>query len=302
MALLTARHATGRERIVVFAHGYHGGPLYFGQAAAAAAAVRLGRPALQRHCRRRRPHLPRTATGSPACWSSRCSARAAASPASRTFSRTLREATARRGAVLIFDEVMTSRLARRRRPGAARRRAGSHDARQVPRRRAVLRCLRRPPELMAAYDPVACGALTHGGTFNNNAFTMAVGAAVHESLIDAASLSAVNERGDRLRTGLNARFESSPLPFTATGWGSLMAIHPVPGPSRRRPTLPTPIPVAPPAVPRSARGRLLSRSPRLSGAHDGRLRRRHRAPARGGRGLLHPSGAADRMTAKNPSR
>ena len=30
MALLTARHATGRERIVVFAHGYHGGPLYFG--------------------------------------------------------------------------------------------------------------------------------------------------------------------------------------------------------------------------------------------------------------------------------
>ncbi len=30
MALLTARHATGRDRIVVFAGAYHGGPFYFG--------------------------------------------------------------------------------------------------------------------------------------------------------------------------------------------------------------------------------------------------------------------------------
>ena len=31
---------------------------------------------------------------------------------------------------------------------------------------------------MAAFDPARGGGLTHGGTFNNNAFTMAVGAAV----------------------------------------------------------------------------------------------------------------------------
>ena len=30
MALMTARHATGRGRVVVFGGGYHGGPLYFG--------------------------------------------------------------------------------------------------------------------------------------------------------------------------------------------------------------------------------------------------------------------------------
>ena len=30
MALMTARHAAGRDRVVVFAGAYHGGPLYFG--------------------------------------------------------------------------------------------------------------------------------------------------------------------------------------------------------------------------------------------------------------------------------
>ena len=112
MALLTARHATGRDRIVVFAHGYHGGPLYFGpRRRAAAAAVRLGRAAVQRRRRRRRrvrrPRRPR----SPPCSSSRCSAPAAASPAIPRSSPRCAALTARHGAVLIFDEVMTSRLA-----------------------------------------------------------------------------------------------------------------------------------------------------------------------------------------------
>ena len=68
---MTARHATGRGRVVVFEHGYHGGPLYFGHGgrplqipfdyavlpyndAAAAGGVR------------------RAAPTSPACSSSRC--------------------------------------------------------------------------------------------------------------------------------------------------------------------------------------------------------------------------------------
>ena len=34
MALMTARYATGRDKVVVFDHGYHGGPLYFGDAGA----------------------------------------------------------------------------------------------------------------------------------------------------------------------------------------------------------------------------------------------------------------------------
>jgi glutamate-1-semialdehyde 2,1-aminomutase len=58
---------------------------------------------------------------------------------------------------------------------------------------------------------------------------MAVGAGA-ASLVDAGTLAAVNERGERLRHGLNTRFAASPLPFTATGWGSILNIHPVAGP------------------------------------------------------------------------
>ena len=92
-------------------------------------------------------------------------------------------------------------------------------------------------DLMATFDP-ARGGLSHAGTFNNNAFTMAVGAYVASELVGADALAAVNERGDRLRAGLQARFDASPLPFCVTGWGSLLCVHPV-AVGRPRSTTPT---------------------------------------------------------------
>jgi len=83
---------------------------------------------------------------------------------------------------------------------------------------------------MATYDP-ARGGLSHAGTFNNNAFTMAVGTVVARDLVHADALAAVNERGDRLRAGLQTRFDASPLPFCVTGWGSLLCVHPVASPA-----------------------------------------------------------------------
>jgi glutamate-1-semialdehyde 2,1-aminomutase len=84
-------------------------------------------------------------------------------------------------------------------------------------------------QVMAAYDP-AQGGLTHGGTFNNNAFTMAVGTAV-TALLDADTLARLNARGDRLRDRLAEAL--SPVGFCVTGAGSMMTIHPTPGPVQR---------------------------------------------------------------------
>jgi glutamate-1-semialdehyde 2,1-aminomutase len=133
--------------------------------------------------------------------------------------------------VLIFDEVMTSRLA----VGGAQELLGiTSDLTTLGKYLAggfSFGAFGGRRDLMAAFDPGA-GGLSHGGTFNNNAFTMAVGAAVHETLIDAATLTTVNKRGDALRDGLGEIFGDSPLPFSATGWGSFVNVHPVPGPVR----------------------------------------------------------------------
>jgi glutamate-1-semialdehyde 2,1-aminomutase len=231
MALLTARHATGRDRIVVFAGAYHGGPFYFGPGGRPLQApfeyavlpyndVAAVESEFVSHGAATAALLVEPMMGAAGCI-----------PGDPAFLTALRRVTEASGTVLIFDEVMTSRLA----VGGAQELLGvTPDMTTVGKYLAgglSFGAFGGRRDLMAAYDPHA-GGLTHGGTFNNNAFTMAVGAAVHESLVDADTLAAVNKRGDGLRDALNAAFAASPLPFTATGWGSLVNVHPVPGPVR----------------------------------------------------------------------
>lgn len=226
MAVLTARHATGRDRVVVFEGAYHGGPMTFLPGSeplrvpfdftvlpyndTAAVQAEFAGAGDQIACVLVEPML-----GAGGCI-----------PASRDFLSTLRTLTREHGALLVLDEVMTSRLA----VGGAQE---IHDL------RADLTVLGKyfggglsfgafggSREVMAAYDP-ARGGLTHGGTFNNNAFTMGVGATV-VGLLDADTLADLNARGDRLRERLAGVL--APVGFCATGIGSMMSIHPTPGP------------------------------------------------------------------------
>ena len=81
---------------------------------------------------------------------------------------------------------------------------------------------------MAAYDPARPGALFHAGTFNNNVLTLSAGIAGLEQVLDDATLIAINERGDRLRSALDA--VARPAGLHVSGRGSLMTIHPAPHP------------------------------------------------------------------------
>jgi glutamate-1-semialdehyde 2,1-aminomutase len=156
-------------------------------------------------------------------------AHAVCGPATSEFLATLRALTRAHGALLVLDEVMTSRLAV----------GGTQELYDV---RADLTVLGKyfggglsfgafggSREVMAAYDP-AYGGLTHGGTFNNNAFTMAVGPVV-AALLDAETLAELNGRGERLRERLSHAL--APVGFCVTGVGSMMTIHPTPGPVER---------------------------------------------------------------------
>jgi glutamate-1-semialdehyde 2,1-aminomutase len=228
MAVMTARYATDRQRVVVFDGGYHGGLLYFGPSGAPLRVpfdygvlpyndIAAVEEEFAVHGERIACVLVEPMLGASGCI-----------PAEPAFLDALRRCADSAGSLLIFDEVMTSRLSL----GGAQQVLGiTPDLTVLGKYLAgglSFGAFGGRRDVMAAFDPDG-GGLIHGGTFNNNAFTMAAGAAVHAAALTAESLAVLNERGGRLRDALSNVFASSPLPYSVTGWGSLCTIHPVEG-------------------------------------------------------------------------
>lgn len=127
--------------------------------------------------------------------------------------------------ILIFDEVMTSRLG----PGGAQQRfdvlpdmttlgkylAGGMTFGAFGGRR----------DIMAGFDPDRPGALTQAGTFNNNIVSMTAAITTLRHELDADTLGELNERGDRLRQDLQTIFDNSGSPLWVTGVGSMLCVH-----------------------------------------------------------------------------
>ncbi len=225
MAIGTALHHTGRRAVGVFDHAYHGGVLAFGTETAGP------------HHPLNVPHRFRIAAfddidglddlfahddlgcvlveavqGSGGC-----------RPASAGFLHELRRRCDEHDVVLVFDEVMTSRLA----PGGAQERFSV---------RADLTTLGKylgggftfgafggRRDIMAAFDPSTGGRLTQAGTFNNNVASMSAAVATLRHELTTERIVDVNERGDRLRSDLAAALDTPDL--WVTGLGSMNSFH-----------------------------------------------------------------------------
>lgn len=225
MAIGTALHHTGRTGVGVFERGYHGGVLSFGDDGS---SHPLNVP--HRYCVAPFDHLDgldrlfadpdlgcvlvEVVQGSGGC-----------RPASPEFVSELRRRCDRHGVVLVFDEVMTSRLA----PGGAQERYGvTPDVTTLGKYLgggASFGAFGGRREIMSAFDPHAGGQLTQAGTFNNNVLSMSAALATVRRELDPARLHEVNERGDRLRTDLDAMVRAHGLPLHVTGMGSMLNIH-----------------------------------------------------------------------------
>ncbi len=241
MAISTARHVTGRSAIIVFDGGYHGGVLTYGASGqainvpfdtematfndlASVAAI------LDRRDGEIAAVLVEPMLGSGGCI-----------PGDRSFLEGLRVLCHQHESLLIFDEVMTSRLA----PGGAQQRfdvmpdlttfgkylAGGMSFGAFGGRADILSVF--DTSRSSSDGPFAnLEPLGHAGTFNNNVLTMAAGVATLEKVATADAIGALNDKGEHLRSRLSSTFERSGLPMTVSGLGSLMNVHPVPGPIR----------------------------------------------------------------------
>jgi len=224
-ALATARAATGRERIMAFATGYHGGLLTFTDKPGPLNAPFHTVVAPYNDVARTLDLIEENASSLAAIILEPMMGGGGCLPGSPEFLGMLRAACDRHGIVLIFDEVMTSRLG----PNGLQGRLGI---------RPDLTTLGKYigggmnfggfgglRDLMARYDPRRADHWNHAGTFNNNVLTMAAGAVGLTEIFTEQEAERLNETGDRLRQRLNATAARKRLPVTVTGVGSLMNIH-----------------------------------------------------------------------------
>ena len=290
MALSAARAFTGRDRVMVFRGGYHGGLLTFtdgpspvnapydvllaeyNDAAGACALVREHAGSLA--CVLVEPML-----GSGGCI-----------PGDPAFLSALREATRQAGALLIFDEVMTSRTG----PGGLQERLGIWPDLTTLGKYigggASFGAFGGRADVMELFDPARPGALPHAGTFNNNVVSMAAGHAGLTRVYPPQTARWHTARGEALREELAQTFQAARRAVRGHR-GRQPARHPRhggagedhQGPEPQRPAAPRA------ALPRSARARVLHRAPRLPGTQP-RAHRRSARRLRGGRG--HGTGHA----------
>ena len=146
-------------------------------------------------------------------------------PARRDFLLALKEAATGVGALLVFDEIMTSRLA----PGGL---AAVHGI--APDLMTLGKYVGGGmsfggfggrAEVMRMFDPSSPDALPHAGTFNNNTLTLCAG---YRGLTEAFTPEAqieMNARFDRLRGRLNELTKRARVPMQFTGIGSMMSVH-----------------------------------------------------------------------------
>ena len=127
-------------------------------------------------------------------------------PASAEFLGALREACSAHGVLLIFDEVMTSRVAPDGRQGQLGITPDLTTLGKYIGGGFSCGALGGPAEILKIYDPSRPDSIVHHGTFNNNVFMLIAGAAgAGESLHAAGADRAQPDRRCPARRPQRAR-------------------------------------------------------------------------------------------------
>jgi glutamate-1-semialdehyde 2,1-aminomutase len=146
-------------------------------------------------------------------------------PARREFLHGLRELANTNGSLLIFDEVISLRVA----PGGAQEVFGVRPdlttLGKIIGGGFPVAAFGGRVDIMALLDPRSGSpAIPHGGTFNGNPVGTAAGIATLEALTPEVYVR-LNALGERVRTQLSDLFEELAVEVQVTGLGSLFNVH-----------------------------------------------------------------------------
>jgi glutamate-1-semialdehyde 2,1-aminomutase len=145
-------------------------------------------------------------------------------PAENEFLAMLREETRACGAMLVFDEIQTFRLAY----GAAQQISGvTPDLTTLGKVIGggfPIGAFGGRREVLERYAPDRPGHLSHSGTFNGNTMAMVAGLATLE-LLTREEIDRINALGARLRVELQALLDDAGIDGAVTGVGSYAWVH-----------------------------------------------------------------------------
>ncbi|MBW7922661.1 MAG: aminotransferase class III-fold pyridoxal phosphate-dependent enzyme [Rubellimicrobium sp.] len=228
MAISTARSVTGRNLVVAAREGYHGGVLTF---AHGGSVLNLPFPWLMMDYNdvEGTEALLRAHAGDVACVIlEQMLGGGGCIRASDAFLAMLRRVTTEIGAILIFDEVMTSRL-------------DYHGFQSVTGVTPDMTTLGKylgggasfgafggRADIMDRFDPEKPDVYAHGGTFNNNVISMAAGHVGLTQVLTREASRRFNALGDRLRHAFQERIDAHGVAACTTGFGSLFNLHFIP--------------------------------------------------------------------------
>lgn len=225
MAITSARLFTGRDKLLVFKGGYHGCVLIYAEPASRICApydvvygsfndIEATRSAIAGCADQLAAIIVEPMIGA-----------GGVIPAKQVFLQELRTIADSSGALLIFDEVLTSRIGS----------SGGQGYYQVfPD---LMTCGKYlggggnfgafggRADIMAMYDAGKPDAVMHGGTFNNNVLTMVAGSTGLREVFTAEQAVALTQRADRFRQVLNKICRERGVAMQWTGLGPLLGVH-----------------------------------------------------------------------------
>lgn len=224
-ALSLARVATGRDAILVFEGAYHGGVFNFSTenmplnypatwVRAPFNDIEATRSLVETHAKDLAAILVEPMIGAGGCI-----------PAESGFLEALREMATANDVLLVFDEVMTSRLGPHGMQGLVGVTPDLTSVSKFLGGGLTFGAFGGRADLMERYDPESENALPLAGTFSNNVLTMEAGRVALAEIYTAEAAVDLNARGDTLRDRLNTVAEKHDVAVQFIGMGSMMNAH-----------------------------------------------------------------------------